>query len=55
MAYLVLFNNLSADGMNKFLNRFNLQLGILNLLPDGNISNSEFKMCALINNLVCLP
>lgn len=42
-AYLILFNNLIADGMNKFLNWFYLQLGILNLLLDGNISNSECK------------
>lgn len=41
------FNNLNADGMNKFLNWFSLQLGILNLLPNGNISNSGFRMCSV--------
>lgn len=43
MAYLVLFNNLSADGMNKFLNRFNLNLAFLTsyLMVTFQIQNSK--------------
>lgn len=37
ISYLVLFNSLIVEGINKFLNRFNLHLGILNLSPDGTV------------------